>query len=60
MSFEGEPIEMGFNVRYFLEVVNCIEEDDLVLELGEPLSPCMVRAPTDEDALFIIMPIRLD
>jgi DNA polymerase-3 subunit beta len=60
MAFEGEPIEMGFNVRYFLEVVNCIEEDELVLELGEPLSPCMVRAPGDEDALFIIMPIRLD
>ncbi len=60
MAFEGEPIEMGFNVRYFLEVVNCIDEDELVLELGEPLSPCMVRAPGDEDALFIIMPIRLD
>jgi DNA polymerase-3 subunit beta len=60
MVFEGDPIEMGFNVRYFLEVVNCIDEDELVLELGEPLSPCMVRAPGDEDALFIIMPIRLD
>ena len=60
MVFEGDPIEMGFNVRYFLEVVNCIEEEELVLELGEPLSPCMVRSPSDEDSLFIIMPIRLD
>ncbi len=60
IAFEGEPIEMGFNVRYFLEVVNCLDDEDLVLELGEPLSPCMVRSPSAEDALFIIMPIRLD
>ncbi len=60
VAFEGEPIEMGFNVRYFLEVVNCLEDDELVLEMGEPLSPCMVRSPSDEASLFIIMPIRLD
>jgi DNA polymerase III sliding clamp (beta) subunit (PCNA family) len=51
---------MGFNVRFFLEVVNCLDDDDLVLELGEALSPCTVRSPVDESSLFIIMPIRLD
>jgi DNA polymerase-3 subunit beta len=60
IHIEGEAIEMGFNVRFFLEVVNCLTSQELVLELGEPLSPCMVRAPDDEGSLFIIMPIRLD
>jgi DNA polymerase-3 subunit beta len=60
IALEGEPIEMGFNVRFFLEVVNCLDDDDLVLELGEALSPCTVRSPVDESSLFIIMPIRLD
>ncbi len=60
IEFEGEPIDMGFNVRFFLEVVDCLDDDELVMELGESLSPCVLRAPSLPDSLFIIMPIRLD
>ena len=60
LQFEGEPIVMGFNVRFFLDVVGCIEEEELVFELGEALSPCLVRTSARDDVLFIIMPIRLE
>lgn len=60
IEMEGDPLTVGFNVRFFQDVVGCIEEDHLVLELGEALSPCVVRPGDREDALFIVMPIRLE
>jgi DNA polymerase-3 subunit beta len=60
IRLEGEPILMGFNVRFFLDVVSCMSDDVLVLELGEALSSCLVRPRDRDDALFIVMPIRLE
>lgn len=60
LQLEGEPIQMGFNVRFFQDVVSCLEDAELSIELGEALSPCVVRPAERDDALFIIMPIRLD
>jgi len=60
ISLEGAPIVMGFNVKFFLEVVNCLEEENLTFEMGEALSPCVVKAGERSDVLFIIMPIRLE
>ena len=33
---------------------------ELVLEMGEPLDPCIVRIPERDDCQFVVMPIRLD
>ena len=60
ISLEGSPITMGYNVRFFLEVVGCLEDETLTLEMGEALSPCLVRTGERSDVLFIIMPIRLE
>ncbi|MBN1337031.1 MAG: DNA polymerase III subunit beta [Deltaproteobacteria bacterium] len=60
ITLEGEPILMGFNVRFFLDVVSCMTDEALVAELGEALSPCVVRPRDRDDALFIVMPIRLE
>ena len=34
--------------------------NQLILEMGEPLDPCIVRIPERDDCLFVVMPIRLD
>lgn len=60
VALEGNPITMGFNVKFFLEVVSCVEDETLVLEMGEALSPCVVKSGERNDVLFIIMPIRLE
>jgi DNA polymerase-3 subunit beta len=56
----GEPITMGFNARFMLDVLGVITGPRVVVELGDTLSPCIVRDPDDDRALFVIMPVRLD
>ncbi len=56
----GEPITMGFNSRFVLDVLGVLQGARVVCDLGDTLSPCILRDPDDERALFVIMPVRLD
>lgn len=56
----GEAINMGFNAQFVLDVLAAIEGPRVSIELGEALSPCIMRDPDDENALFVVMPVRLD
>lgn len=56
----GEPITMGFNSRFVLEVLQVMQGPRVVAELGDTLSPCLLKDPDDDRSLFVIMPVRLD
>ena len=59
-TFEGDTFETGFNIAYFLDIIRHTEGKEFVLEMGEPLDPCIVRIPGRNDCQFVVMPIRLD
>jgi len=59
-SFEGDEFNTGFNIAYFQDIMRHTTGDELVLEMGEPLDPCIVRIPERDDCQFVVMPIRLD
>jgi DNA polymerase-3 subunit beta len=59
-ELEGTPLFTGFNIRYFQDILSATRSDALVLELGDALDPCIVRLPDRDDALFVVMPMRLD
>nr|PZN79141.1 MAG: DNA polymerase III subunit beta [Pseudomonadota bacterium] len=58
-SYQGEGLEIGFNVTYLLEATAAIEAEDVALGLNDPNSSCTLRAPGQTDAQYIIMPMRL-
>ena len=60
IEMEGEAVYTGFNVRYFQDILSATNSEQLVLELGDPLDPCIVRLPERDDCLFVVMPMRLD
>ncbi|TNE84980.1 MAG: DNA polymerase III subunit beta [Deltaproteobacteria bacterium] len=60
IEFEGEPITIGFNVKYLAEMVGALRGDKVKLSMAHPLGPCEVSDPDSDDAFFIIMPMRLD
>ncbi len=60
LEMEGEPLDIGFNIRYFQEVLGALKTKDIVIELGDGLSPALLREPEKDDSLLIVMPMRLD
>lgn len=64
----GGSIEVGFNANYFVEALQAIETADVLLELTNHLSPCLLRPyfEPDEDGnipnttqINVVMPMRL-
>lgn len=56
---EGLPMEIGFNARYFLEPLNAMTSDMVILEMNEKDRPCRLVDQTDPHYFSIIMPMSL-
>jgi len=61
-EYTGDPIDIGYNAMYMLEILSQIESEDVVFELKTPTTAGLVY-PTvqkeNEDYLCLIMPLRL-
>ncbi|MBI1251406.1 MAG: DNA polymerase III subunit beta [Alphaproteobacteria bacterium] len=58
-DYSAEPMEIGFNARYLLDVAGQIEGQDAIFELNDSGSPTLVREEGDADALYVLMPLRV-
>ncbi|MEC9489001.1 MAG: DNA polymerase III subunit beta [Halanaerobium sp.] len=55
---QGPGLEMSINATYLLDVLKVTREENVVLETTGPLSPCVVKPDSEEDYIYIIMPVR--
>jgi len=59
VSSEGKNMEAGFNPKYFLDSLKAIDEEDIFIELGSSISPCLVKSVENNEYVYMILPIRL-
>lgn len=58
-SVEGDEIEISFNIRYLIEVLNAIREDQVIIETNGPAAPGLLRPVGREDFTHVIMPMSV-
>lgn len=58
-EYNGKHLEVGFNYRYFLDVLSVLEDDKVALELKDEVSPGVIRSEVDKGFLSLVMPMRL-
>jgi DNA polymerase III subunit beta len=59
-SFEGEELVIAFNPQFFIEGIESIETEEVLLRLTSPLRPGLLQQAGDEDFSYLVMPIRLN
>ncbi len=59
ISTEGQNLEVGFNPRYFLDSLKAIDENEVYIEFGSNVSPCLIKSIENNDYVYMILPIRL-
>ncbi len=59
VKYQGENMEIGFNVNYLLEALNAIEGNEVELGFTDGNSSCLIKAPGTVNARYVVMPMRL-
>ncbi len=59
VSTEGKNLEAGFNPKYFLDSLKAIDDEEVFVEFGTSISPCLIKSVENNDYTYMILPIRL-
>lgn len=57
--YNGDPLVLGFNCRYFIETLQVMECDTVKAYINSNNSPCLMKSDADSGFLSIIMPMQL-
>ena len=61
-SFDGEPLTIGFNAKFLVEMLGIMDGDEIRMELSTPSRAGILRPIEDaigEDILMLVMPVML-
>jgi DNA polymerase-3 subunit beta len=59
VDYHADPLEIGFNARYLLDIASQLESEKAHFQLADSGSPTMVRDMNDAGAIYVLMPMRV-
>jgi DNA polymerase-3 subunit beta len=59
VEYQGEELEVGFNVSYLLDVLSVLDGDKIRLSLSDSASSALLEEADEGDSLYVVMPMRL-
>ena len=59
IDYQGDSLEIGFNVAYLIDVLNSINSNNVKINLMDANSSALIEDADDGAALYVIMPMRL-
>ncbi len=60
VEYEGEPMEVAFNVQYLLDVINAVEGDFVTLAFRDATGPVLIEERGEQASCqHVVMPMRL-
>ena len=59
IKYNGDSIEIGFNVNYMSDAVSALSAGPIEVSLNDPSSSCILRTPDNQATQYIVMPMRL-
>jgi DNA polymerase-3 subunit beta len=59
IDYNGDSVDIGFNVTYLLEVLNNLKCDQINIALGDSTSSALITVPDQDDFKYVVMPMRI-
>ena len=59
IEYDGQPIEVAFNPRYFIETLNVIEDENIIVNIINDEKPCIIEGEKEKDFVSVVMPMRI-
>lgn len=59
VTYQGEGLDIGFNITYLLDVLHNLATPTVRLSFGDSNSSALVTVPDAEDYKYVVMPMRI-
>lgn len=59
LDYQGDAIEIGFNVGYLLDALSVLSGEQVKITLSDPNSSALLEESEAGDAVYVVMPMRL-
>jgi len=59
VAYADEPLEIGFNAKYLLEIAGQVDRENAVFLFNSSGDPTLMREGNDESAVYVVMPMRV-
>jgi len=59
IDYDGDPLDIGFNISYLLDVLAHVEADTVSVAMGDSNSSALIQIPGREDFKYVVMPMRI-
>ncbi|MGI9286827.1 MAG: DNA polymerase III subunit beta [Pseudomonadales bacterium] len=59
VDYQGDSLEIGFNVNYILDVLAVVEDETVKFTLSDANSSALIEESNASDSVYVVMPMRL-
>jgi DNA polymerase-3 subunit beta len=59
IDYNGDSLDIGFNVTYLIDVLNNTNSDQVTFSFADANSSCLITVPTNTDYKYVVMPMRI-
>ena len=58
-NYEGDEIEIGFNARYIMDILDNLEAKEIKISFNDNSSPIVIKEQINTHNVFVLMPMRV-
>ena len=58
-KYNSENLTVSFNARYLLDIASQIEDENLIMNLNDAISPVLIQDKSDNQSYYVIMPMKI-
>lgn len=59
VNYTGDPIDVGFNVGYLLDVLNNVHTEEIQWSFNDANSSALITVPGNDRFKYVVMPMRI-
>lgn len=59
IELKGKELQIAFNIKYFLEALKNIEDENIFMNFNTNISPCVIQPENEEDYIYLLLPVRI-
>lgn len=59
IDYDGELLEIGFNVQYLIDALAVLKDENITLSLQDNNASALITIPSDASFRYVVMPMRI-